>query len=350
MSTSRTPRPTSLSRGERRRFRQIRRAVPGARRNARRREGRGEIVAQRGHRISQTTRRRSRCLDSEEYQASRRNCATPRALDRPRDHRRLRRAAAGLTAESGKTWPRCGSSSAGAAGRMGRMLVRAIHETIRSLRSPARSSARIRPGSARTPACSPAARRAASRSSPIRSRCCSTPTRSSTFPRPPPASSSPALAAQARIVDVIGTTGLADDDLDRIDAAARHAPIVRSGNMSLGVNLLAALTRARRGRARRRFRHRNRRDASPHEGRRAVGHGADARRSGRRGARRFAEEPFGAGARRHDRRAAHGRHRLCVAARRHRRRRSQRRSSPAKASGSSSPIMPRTARSSPAAR
>ena len=52
-----------------------------------------------------------------------------------------------------------------------------------------------------------------------------------------------ALAAQARIVDVIGTTGLSDDDLDKIDAAARHAPIVRSGNMSVGVNLLAALTR-----------------------------------------------------------------------------------------------------------
>jgi 4-hydroxy-tetrahydrodipicolinate reductase len=51
------------------------------------------------------------------------------------------------------------------------------------------------------------------------------------------------LAAQARIVDVIGTTGLSDDDLDRIAAAARHAPIVRSGNMSVGVNLLAALTR-----------------------------------------------------------------------------------------------------------
>ena len=51
------------------------------------------------------------------------------------------------------------------------------------------------------------------------------------------------LAAQARIVDVIGTTGLSDDDLDQIDAAARHAPIVRSGNMSVGVNLLAALTR-----------------------------------------------------------------------------------------------------------
>jgi 4-hydroxy-tetrahydrodipicolinate reductase len=51
------------------------------------------------------------------------------------------------------------------------------------------------------------------------------------------------LAAQARIVDVIGTTGLSDDDLGKISAAARHAPIVRSGNMSLGVNLLAALTR-----------------------------------------------------------------------------------------------------------
>jgi len=51
------------------------------------------------------------------------------------------------------------------------------------------------------------------------------------------------LAAQARIVDVIGTTGLSDDDLDKIGAASRHAPIVRSGNMSLGVNLLAALTR-----------------------------------------------------------------------------------------------------------
>ncbi len=53
-----------------------------------------------------------------------------------------------------------------------------------------------------------------------------------------------ALAAQARIAHVIGTTGLSDADLGRIAAAARHAPIVRSGNMSLGVNLLAALVRA----------------------------------------------------------------------------------------------------------
>jgi 4-hydroxy-tetrahydrodipicolinate reductase len=52
-----------------------------------------------------------------------------------------------------------------------------------------------------------------------------------------------ALAAQARIVHVIGTTGLSAEDLKRIAAAARHAPIVRSGNMSLGVNLLAGLAR-----------------------------------------------------------------------------------------------------------
>jgi 4-hydroxy-tetrahydrodipicolinate reductase len=52
-----------------------------------------------------------------------------------------------------------------------------------------------------------------------------------------------ALAAQARAVHVIGTTGLSPDDLGRIAAAARHATIVRAGNMSLGVNLLVALTR-----------------------------------------------------------------------------------------------------------
>jgi 4-hydroxy-tetrahydrodipicolinate reductase len=48
-------------------------------------------------------------------------------------------------------------------------------------------------------------------------------------------------AAQARIVHVIGTTGCTAEDDARIAAAARHATIVKSGNMSLGVNLLAAL-------------------------------------------------------------------------------------------------------------
>lgn len=51
-----------------------------------------------------------------------------------------------------------------------------------------------------------------------------------------------ALAAQARAVHVIGTTGLEADHLARIEAASRHAVIVRAGNMSLGVNLLVRLT------------------------------------------------------------------------------------------------------------
>ncbi|MEO1550919.1 MAG: 4-hydroxy-tetrahydrodipicolinate reductase [Pseudomonadota bacterium] len=51
-----------------------------------------------------------------------------------------------------------------------------------------------------------------------------------------------ALAAQARAVHVIGTTGFEAQDLDKIAAAARHATIVRAGNMSLGVNLLTVLT------------------------------------------------------------------------------------------------------------
>jgi len=50
-----------------------------------------------------------------------------------------------------------------------------------------------------------------------------------------------ALAAQARIVHVLGTTGLGATDDEKIAAAARHSVIVRSGNMSLGVNLLAVL-------------------------------------------------------------------------------------------------------------
>lgn len=50
-----------------------------------------------------------------------------------------------------------------------------------------------------------------------------------------------ALAAQARIVHIVGTTGCSSEDDAKIKAAARHARIVKSGNMSLGVNLLAVL-------------------------------------------------------------------------------------------------------------
>ncbi len=50
------------------------------------------------------------------------------------------------------------------------------------------------------------------------------------------------LAAQARAVHVIGTTGLSDEDLSKLAAASHHAVIVRAGNFSLGVNLLTTLT------------------------------------------------------------------------------------------------------------
>jgi 4-hydroxy-tetrahydrodipicolinate reductase len=63
------------------------------------------------------------------------------------------------------------------------------------------------------------------------------------FTTPAATSAHAALAAQARIVHVIGTTGLGAEDEARIAAAARHATIVKAGNMSLGVNLLAALVR-----------------------------------------------------------------------------------------------------------
>lgn len=51
-----------------------------------------------------------------------------------------------------------------------------------------------------------------------------------------------AIAAQARAVHVIGTTGMEGEHLAKIAAAARHTTIVRAGNMSLGVNLLVRLT------------------------------------------------------------------------------------------------------------
>ncbi len=51
------------------------------------------------------------------------------------------------------------------------------------------------------------------------------------------------LSAQARIIHVIGTTGFSKTDEEKLAAAARHARIVKSGNMSLGVNLLAVMVR-----------------------------------------------------------------------------------------------------------
>ncbi len=49
------------------------------------------------------------------------------------------------------------------------------------------------------------------------------------------------LAAGAGVAHVVGTTGLSSSDLDAIAKAAEQTVVVRSGNMSLGVNLLALL-------------------------------------------------------------------------------------------------------------
>jgi 4-hydroxy-tetrahydrodipicolinate reductase len=52
-----------------------------------------------------------------------------------------------------------------------------------------------------------------------------------------------ALAAETHLAHIIGTTGMSAADEARVAEAAKNTVIVKSGNMSLGVNLLAVLTR-----------------------------------------------------------------------------------------------------------
>src|ERR1700731_45266 len=52
-----------------------------------------------------------------------------------------------------------------------------------------------------------------------------------------------AIAAQRGLVHVIGTTGLSASDDAVIKSVTQRAIVVKSGNMSLGVNLLAALVK-----------------------------------------------------------------------------------------------------------
>jgi 4-hydroxy-tetrahydrodipicolinate reductase len=52
-----------------------------------------------------------------------------------------------------------------------------------------------------------------------------------------------ALAAQARVVHVIGTTGFSEGDFAKLKAASRHATMIQSGNFGLGVNVLALLVK-----------------------------------------------------------------------------------------------------------
>jgi 4-hydroxy-tetrahydrodipicolinate reductase len=133
---------------------------------------------------------------------------------------------------------------AGAAGRMGRMVIRTIHESA----GVSVIGALERPGA---PALGEDAGTIAGLAAPLGIKITDDPLALMMsadgvidFSSPAASVELAALAAQARIADVIGTTGLSEDDLAKIAAAARHAPIVRSGNMSLGVNLIAGLVEA----------------------------------------------------------------------------------------------------------
>jgi 4-hydroxy-tetrahydrodipicolinate reductase len=52
-----------------------------------------------------------------------------------------------------------------------------------------------------------------------------------------------ALAAETKLAHIIGTTGMSAADDASVAEAAKKTAIMKSGNMSLGVNLLAVLTR-----------------------------------------------------------------------------------------------------------
>lgn len=52
-----------------------------------------------------------------------------------------------------------------------------------------------------------------------------------------------AMAAEAGVVHVIGTTGMSETEIAQLAPSGKKAVIVRAGNMSLGVNLLTQLTK-----------------------------------------------------------------------------------------------------------
>jgi 4-hydroxy-tetrahydrodipicolinate reductase len=52
-----------------------------------------------------------------------------------------------------------------------------------------------------------------------------------------------ALAAETKLVHIIGTTGCSAADDAKIADAAKQTAVMKSGNMSLGVNLLAVMTK-----------------------------------------------------------------------------------------------------------
>jgi 4-hydroxy-tetrahydrodipicolinate reductase len=63
------------------------------------------------------------------------------------------------------------------------------------------------------------------------------------FTAPSASTAHAAFAGHHKLVHIIGTTGLTAEDDAKIAAAAKTTTIVKSGNMSMGVNLLAALVK-----------------------------------------------------------------------------------------------------------
>jgi 4-hydroxy-tetrahydrodipicolinate reductase len=131
---------------------------------------------------------------------------------------------------------------AGAGGRMGRALVRAIHETsgavlTGALEAPGSSLLGQDAGSlAGLPACG------VELSSDLWALSANA-DGILDFTAPAASIANVAVAAERRLVHVIGTTGLSASDEAVIKSVTSRATVVQSGNMSLGVNLLAALTR-----------------------------------------------------------------------------------------------------------
>ena len=133
-----------------------------------------------------------------------------------------------------------------------------------------------------------------------------------------------AIAAERGLVHVIGTTGLSASDEAVIRSVTSRAIVVKSGNMSLGVNLLAALVKRVAQSLDDSFdievlemHHKAKIDA-PSGTALMLG---EAAAEGRKIA---LDRALRARPRRPDRLPPFGRYRLCIAARRHRHRRAQR--------------------------
>ena len=129
----------------------------------------------------------------------------------------------------------------GASGRMGRMLLRAVAETdgvrlVGALDAPGsewlgRDAGELEPAAKGVTVTDDAVEVMAGAQAVI------------DFSTPAASLEIAGLAAQARAACVIGTTGFTEAQEEALEPPSRHCPIVKAGNMSLGVNLLTGLVR-----------------------------------------------------------------------------------------------------------